>query len=110
MNASGKPQATIKFRNYHKFVSKETLQSLGQTESNAAHASEMLQEVARIERLYERKTAKAVKQQLKNESEPIACLRPAKANIDLKRSLEAKLGQLQVGTDRAILDLLSKLL
>ena len=71
-------------------------------------ASEMLQEVTRVERMYDRKVAKAIKQQLKNENDPIACLRPSKANIDLKRSLETKLSQLQVSTDRSILEILSK--
>ena len=58
--------------------------------------------------MYDRKVAKAIKQQLKNENDPIACLRPMQANIDLKRSLETKLSGLQVSTDRAILELLSK--
>ena len=56
----------------------------------------MLQEVTKVERLYDRKVSKAIKQQLKNENDPIACLRPSKANIDLKRGLETKLSQLQV--------------
>ena len=58
--------------------------------------------------MYERKVAKAIKQQLKNENDPLACLRPSKANIDLKRSLETKLSQLQIKTDKSILDILSK--
>ena len=66
----------------------------------------MLQEVTRVERMYDRKVAKAIKQQLKNENDPIMCLRPNKVNIDLKRSLETKLSKLQVGTDRAILEIL----
>ena len=56
--------------------------------------------------MYDRKVAKAIKQQLKNENEPIANLRPTKANIDLKRALETKLSQLQVKTDRSILEIL----
>ena len=56
--------------------------------------------------MYDRKVAKAIKQQLKNENEPIANLRPTKANIDLKRALETKLSQLQVNTDRSILEIL----
>ena len=71
-------------------------------------AAQILQEVTRVERMYDRKVAKAVKQQLKNENDPVACLRPSKANIDLKRSLETKLSQLSVKTDRSILDILSK--
>ena len=71
-------------------------------------AAQILQEVTRVERMYDRKVAKAVKQQLKNENDPVACLRPSKANIDLKRSLETKLSQLSVKTDRSILEILSK--
>ena len=56
--------------------------------------------------MYDRKVAKAIKQQLKNENEPIANLRSTKANIDLKRALETKLSQLQVNTDRSILEIL----
>ena len=72
------------------------------------HASDVLQEVQKVERMYDRKVAKAIKQQLVNENDPVACLRPSKANIDLKRSLETKLSQLQVSTDRSILEILSK--
>ena len=107
-NTSVKARTEMKFRNYHKYVSKDTLQALGQDESGTQHASEMLQEVPRVERLYQRKVAKAVRQQLKNEIEPIACLRPVQANIDLKRGLQAKLDQLQVGTERSLLELLKE--
>ena len=82
---------------------------LGQTEEVQTYANEILQEVARVERMYDRKVAKAVKQQLANENDPLSCLRPTRANIDLKRSLESKLSQLAVKTDRSILELLSKL-
>ena len=79
-------------------MNKDTLDALGQGEDaeGAAQAAEMLQEVTKVERLYDRKVSKAIKQQLKNENDPIACLRPSKANIDLKRGLETKLSQLQV--------------
>ena len=76
-NASGTGRSEIKFRNYHKYVSKDTLDVLGQTEEVEAQASQMLQEVTRVEKMYDRKVAKTVKLQLKNENEPIACLRPA---------------------------------
>ena len=58
--------------------------------------------------MYEKKVAKAIKQQLKTENDPVSELRPKKANIDLKRSLEVKITQLNNKTDRAILDILSK--
>ena len=93
----------IKLRNYHRYVSKETLEVLGLVEENEAQAQEMLQEVTQIERMYDRKVAKAVKLQLKNENEPLSCLRPSKANIDLKRGLETKLSQLRIKTDKSIL-------
>ena len=69
----------------------------------------MLQEVTKVEKLYDQKVIRAVKTQLKNENDPIACLRPLKANIDLKRGLQAKLAHLQLKTDRSILEILSKL-
>ena len=112
-NAKGKSteKMEIKFRNYHKYVSKDTLDVLGQTgeEGQAEQISaEIIQEVTRVERMYDRKVAKAIKQQLKNENDPIACLRPIQANIDLKRSLETKLSHLQVKSDKSILEILSK--
>ena len=61
-----------------------------------------------IEQMYEKKVSKAIKQQLKTENEPVACLRPKQANIDLKRGLEVKLAQINANTDKAILELLSK--
>ena len=35
-NTSGKQPVQIKFRNYHKYVSKDTLEVLGQSEENEA--------------------------------------------------------------------------
>ena len=75
-------------------------------EASARH----LQEVALIENMYEKKVAKAIKQQLKTENEPVACLRPKKANIDLKRGLEVKMAQINARTDKALLEMLSKYL
>ena len=76
-NTEGKGKVQIKFRNYHKYVSKDTLDALGQTGEDAEAAqTEILQEVNRVERMYDRKVAKAIKQQLKNENDPVACLRP----------------------------------
>ncbi len=39
-------------------------------------AAEILQEVTKVERMYDRKVTKATKQQLMNENDPVACLRP----------------------------------
>ena len=61
VNQEKKPQGTIKFRNYHKYVSKDTLDVLGIVEETEAQASATLQEVSRVERIYERKAAKAIK-------------------------------------------------
>ena len=61
-----------------------------------------------IEKMYEKKVAKAIKQQMQTENDPITQLRPQKSNIDLKRGLEVKLAQLSVKTDRAIIEILSK--
>ena len=61
-----------------------------------------------IEKMYEKKVAKAIKQQLKTENEPVACLRPKRANIDLKRGLEVKLATMNAKMDKAILEILSK--
>ena len=42
-------------------MSKDTLDVLGLVKETEAQASEMLQEVSKIERMYDRKVAKAVK-------------------------------------------------
>ena len=73
-------------------------------EESARH----LQDVAMIEKMYEKKVAKAIKQQMQTENDPVTQLRPQKPNIDLKRGLEVKLVQLNVKTDRAIIEILSK--
>ena len=45
---------------------------------------------------------------MQTENDPVTQLRPQKPNIDLKRGLEVKLAQLNVKTDRAIIEILSK--
>ena len=61
-----------------------------------------------VEKHYDKKVAKALKQQQQCENDPLSCLLPAKgkANIDLKRGLNLRLSQLSLQTDKAILDLL----
>ena len=78
--------------------------SLSQINEDAT--TEHLKEVARIERMYERKVQKAIKQQVKTENDPIQHLRSTKQNIDLKRGLEVKLASLNLQTDKALLELL----
>ena len=110
-NKANKQPNKVIFRNYHRYVDQQTLDDLAvnsdEGEKNAGEKH--LQEVVMIEKMYEKKVGRAIKQQLKTEDEPIACLRPKKANIDLKRGLEVKLAQLSAKTDRSILEILSKL-
>ena len=80
----------------------------GERNTGEEESARYLQDVAVIEKMYEKKAAKAIKQQLQTENDPVSQLRPHKSNIDLKRSLDVKLAQLNVKTDRAILEILSK--
>ena len=102
------------FRNYHRHVDYSTLEAVagGSEGRNAGEeaSARHLKEVAMIESMYEKKVAKAIKQQLKTENEPVACLRPKQANVDLKRGLSVKLTQINAKTDNAILEMLSKYL
>ena len=111
-NKVNKQPNKVIFRNYHRHVDHQTLDELAQDRDgrNAGEeeSAKHLQEVAMIEKMYVKKVSKAIKQQLKTENEPVACLRPKMANIDLKRGLEVKLTQINAKTDKAILEILSK--
>ena len=60
--------------------------------------------------MYEKKARTSIKKYLKNEEDPIAGLIPKRANIDLKRNLGLKLEILNNKTERAILEILSKII
>ena len=113
-NLANQMDKRVIFRNYHRHVDYSTLEAVagGSEGRNAGEeaSARHLQEVAMIENMYEKKVAKSIKQQLKTENEPVACLRPKQPNVDLKRGLEVKLAQVSALNDKAILEILSKYL
>ena len=88
----------------------ESSQEDEQIDQEEDQGQQHLELVFDVEELYKKKVAKAIKSQLKNEDDPIACLVPAKgkANIDLKRGLNLRLSKLSLKTDKAILDILKE--
>ena len=63
-----------------------------------------------IEKMYVRKTQKALKLLAKAENDPLNFLVPSKEseNVDLKRQLDLKMVGLQQQTDKAILAILKR--
>ena len=117
------PKQKIIFRNYQRTqrqIDKGLLDGESDEEDESSEEDAVDQEddqgqqhlelVLNVEEMYKKKVAKAIKQQLKNEDDPIACLLPAKGkgNIDLKRGLNLKLSKLSLKTDKAILDILKE--
>ncbi len=70
---------------------------------------EELKHVHELEENYQKKVKNTIKKYLKNEDDPLSGLIPKKANIDLKRNLNMKLEKLEIQTERAILEIMSKL-
>ncbi len=71
---------------------------------------EQFKQATLLETTYEKKARTAIKKYLKNEDDPLAGLIPKKANIDLKRGLGIKMEKLNAKTERAILEILSKVI
>jgi hypothetical protein len=65
-----------------------------------------IEEVLKLETMYQRKVARIVKAHIKAENEPVQFLAPTKQNADLKRNLEMKLQKTSLQTDKAIIELL----
>ena len=65
-----------------------------------------VEEVMKLENMYERKVGKIIKQHIQAENDPVQFLAPTDLNIDLKRQLNLKLQRVNLGTDKAILELL----
>lgn len=68
--------------------------------------------MAMLEKVYAKKTQKAIKEQIKNEeklgvSEEGGGLVPKNKNVDLKRSLSTKLERLNLQTEKAIYEIIS---
>jgi len=85
------------FRNYVPF-----------DESFKRENMEHFQHVTKVEKMYQRKVKKSIKEYLKSENDPVSNLVPKKTNIDLKRNLSLKLERLNRQTDKSIIEILSK--
>ena len=97
-----KPEMELVFRNYK--PSKDSgLPDPG--ESMVQH----FKDAGILEESYDKKARATIKKYLKNEDDPLSGLVPKQANIDLKRNLALKLEKLNTKTERAILELLSKI-
>lgn len=65
-----------------------------------------VEEVMKLENMYERKVGKIIKQHISAENDPVQFLAPTSLNADLKRKLSLKLQRVNMHTDKAILELL----
>lgn len=70
--------------------------------------------MSQLEQAYQKKTKKAIREQIKNEDrlasdESGRGLVPKNKNIDLKRNLTSKMEQLNLLTEKAICDIISKI-
>ena len=96
-------EVEIVFRNYTPFDK----EGFSQKSESLAH----VEQVQKLEQSYAKKVKKQIKDYVKDcEEDPVKGLVPKKANIDLKRNLNAKLHKLKLETDRSILEILSKFL
>jgi hypothetical protein len=98
----GRPEMEIVFRNY------KPSKGSGLPEQGDAMIHHF-KEAGVLEESYDKKAKANIKKYLKNEDDPMSGLVPKQANIDLKRNLGLKLEKLNAKTERAILEILSKI-